>query len=103
MSLTNVKLGDSDDVWGKHRVTTQDCTGDASYPTNGYAVTAAQFGMRIIYGMVAVGGNAASFAYMWVYNQATGKLQAYNPTTGAEVAGNPNFSAVTPRMLVYGE
>jgi len=82
LALTLTKLADSDDIWGKHRVVVYDITGDTSYPTGGYAVTAAGFGMRRIYGMKDIGGNATSARLMYRFVTTNTKIIFEYPTGG---------------------
>jgi len=82
LALTLTKLPDSEDYWGKHRVVIYDITGDTSYPTGGYAVTAAGFGMRRIYGMKDIGGNATSARLMYRFDTTNTKIIFEYPTGG---------------------
>jgi hypothetical protein len=101
---------DSNDVWGKHRViVTTMATAGSDYVTGGFAVTPAQFGMRQIYGMDPIGGNAAGGAYMAAYNNSTGKVQLFNPTNTTPSVGpavevsNGGGVAASISFLVIGE
>jgi hypothetical protein len=111
VALGAAKLADTDDVWGKHRVSVWDLTGDATYAAGGYAVTAAQFGLRQIYGMKHIGGNTAGAGFMVQYNTGTGKVQFFNPTNTTPAVGpateattnQASVNSATVRMLVVGE
>jgi len=88
MALTFTKVPDAEDVWGKHRVTMFDIALDTSYPTNGYAITPANVGLRIIR-MAFVGGNggvgnAASLLFSW--DNVNNKLRAFYPSGGGAAA-----------------
>jgi len=84
MSLNSqVKVADSDDVWGKHRVSVWDFTGGSTdYVAGGYPLTAAQFGLYQITGIKAVGGNPAAAAYLVHYDTVNQKLMFEYPTGG---------------------
>ncbi len=82
MALTIADVADSEDVFGKHRTLVSDITGDASYPAGGYPVTAADFGIRRIYGMKFIGGNAASGALLPHFDTTNSKIMFLYPTGG---------------------
>lgn len=110
MAIGIAILADSLDVWGKHRVIVADLTGDASYATGGYAITAAQLGIRKIYGAEMMGGNAVGLSYMVGYNTGTGKIQFFNPTNttpsvgpATEVVATTNLTTATVRAVFIGE
>lgn len=76
---------------------------DASYPTGGYAVTAAQLGLGTVAGAVATTGGVqagASTAVQWYYNTATNKLQAFTAT--GEVANAVVLTNQTVNILAFG-
>jgi len=89
------------------RVTSTVITGDASYPTGGYALTAAQLGLSVVGDAIAsIAGSAtnnAADAASW--NQATGKLQLFTSgTTGAlvEQTAATNVSGITVKIIAFG-
>jgi hypothetical protein len=107
MAITVTPLGDGVDVLGRRRVLYADITLDASYPTGGYALSAAPFGLKGIIGMQVLGGNTASGPYEAFYNTQTGNLQVFyspggtSPPAGfVEVPNGTNLSAVTFRFLI---
>ena len=100
MALTRVKVPDSEDVWGKHRVVGQSITLDNSYPTGGYSITARDLGWSEITGVIRLGGNAAGAAYHMVYDTVNSKLMAFSG--GSEVANATDLSAAVVRVLFLG-
>jgi hypothetical protein len=100
MALTFTKLADSEDVWGKHRVSVWDVAGDTNYIAGGYALTAANFGMRRIYGAKQIGGNAAAGRLMTHIDTVTasGPFLMFLYPTGSTLAspsaiGDPILNA----------
>lgn len=74
-------------------------TPDTSYPTGGYALTPAQFGLVSI---IAVDANPSQGAgHPVVYNTTTGKLQWFT-SGGTEVANAVNLSANPAIVEVIG-
>jgi hypothetical protein len=86
---------------GPYRAVTIKVTGDASYPTGGYAVPASLFGANSFAPSGPIGGAnqgpppvAGSYGILGdcvgnpyaVINASTGKLQLFVATTGVEVA-----------------
>lgn len=74
-----------------------DVTGDASYPTGGYAITPAIFGLTT-FDFVLV---PSAKGYGANYNDATGKIVVY-ASAGTEVTAATNLSAVTFRIMAMG-
>lgn len=71
-------------------------TPDTSYPTGGYALTAAQLNCgRGIVGMSLLGANTAAAGYVVVWNTQTSKLQIY-------VAGTPLGTISAPLLNIAG-
>lgn len=107
MSATVTGVVSGDDVWGRHRVRMVTVTGDASYPTGGYALTGQQMGFRNIAGMTCMGGNTASVGIIPYWNTTTQKLQflyptetATSPNVGGDAPSGTNMSGVVFTMLV---
>lgn len=76
---------------------------DASYPTGGYALTAAQLGLSTVGAAICTAGGvqaAASTAIQWVYNVVTSKLQAFTAT--GEVAGAVVLTNQTVQVVAFG-
>ena len=71
-------------------------TGDASYPTGGYALT-----FPGITTVLFVDAQSSSSGHPAVWNYATGKLQFFT-SGGTEVTAATNLSAVTVRAAVLG-
>jgi hypothetical protein len=74
-------------------------TGDSSYATGGYAVTAANFNLNAITGIVCLGNNTARHA---VYDPTAGKVLFIVTATGAEVANTTNVATTAIPVVVYG-
>lgn len=87
MSLTIALVAGSNDVWGRYRVGTFDITLDTSYPTNGYAVTAALFaqGTQLL-GMMFIGGVKAAAEIIPIFDTANSKIACFFPSGGASAA-----------------
>jgi len=79
-------------------------TGDAAYPAGGYAVTAAQFGLRILSGIIELANNTAAAGFVLSYNSQTGKVQVLESAGSAaaltEVSGD--ISTLSWTILVVG-
>lgn len=88
MSLTFAAVADSLDTWGgRYQVQLWDITLDTSYPTNGYAVTAANFGAGPnLVGMQFVGGNKAAGELIPWFDTTAKKVVMYFPTGGGSAA-----------------
>lgn len=71
-------------------------TGDTSYVTGGYSVTAASVGLGQIRGASPAGANTTLYTGRW--NNATSKVEFVNG--GTEASGN--VSAVSVDMLFIG-
>jgi hypothetical protein len=88
-------------VPGEYTLTITDVVFDASYPTGGEPLTAAQLGLSTVKwaeAEVKVAGVGSVTAVR--YNEATAALLAY--TAAAEVANLTDLSAVTARVYAYG-
>lgn len=77
-----------------------DVTFDASYPTNGEPLTAADVGLASVLSVLAPIVQGAAVRHV-TYDIANAKLLAYAPG-GAEVANTTDLSAVTVRLVVRG-
>lgn len=82
MAASSTKYNDA--VPGAERFRDVDIALDNNYPTGGYAVTPALFGVNTItafqlggWTAVPAGGHASNQP---VYNRATGKIQVFGPT-----------------------
>ena len=97
MGLTITARPDGQDVFGKTRSRLFDITLDNNYPTNGYPVTAAQFGLRTIEGMDFIGGNAAGAVLKYAFDTTNSKIIALTPTGGSVAAAlsDPSIGAGT--------
>lgn len=78
-------------------VAVADVTGDDSYPTGGYPITPAIFGLTT-FDTVLV---PSSSGYTANYNAATGKIVVY-ASANTQVANAVDLSAVTFRILAMG-
>lgn len=81
----------------------------ADYPTGGYALTAATFGLAHIRDVIitGIGSSITAVSWVWIYNFTTGKLQAFGTGASAlaalgEAAANTDLSAFTVRVNVKG-
>jgi|SRR5579859_7944636 len=78
MAVTLAIVKDYGNVsWGNLRASLYTVTLDSSYPTGGYAITAAQVALRTLYGIKALGGNTATAGYVPAWNTQTVKLQMF--------------------------
>lgn len=99
MPLTSQRIRDGQDVWGMHMTCIRDFTGDASYPTGGYALTGTQFGFgnKPLDGVLCIGGDADAALFEVYYNNVTRKLIV--SSAGAEVVNGTDLSALVWRLL----
>lgn len=99
---------------GSEKLVTIKVTGDASYPTGGYAVTPALFGLVAfapsadangpnvpVAGSYAITADLQGNPYSGV-NPANGNLQLFVATTGAEVANTTNETGTSVLLEAYG-
>jgi hypothetical protein len=99
--------GGSENVWGRQRIRLVTITGDASYPTGGYALTGNQFGLRSIDGIIVLGCVTAATGIMPYWNTTTQKWQLFYPTNGAtspnageEIPNGTSVSTITFTVAV---
>jgi hypothetical protein len=94
--------------FGNLRARIVDVTLDSSYVTGGYAVTPAQVSLAEIYGATVLGNDAAATTSpVAIWNQSTGKLQAFvsngaSPALLNEAPGTTNLAAVVVRVMFIG-
>ena len=84
----------------------------ADYTTTGYTITPTTFGFQVIRELTVVSVSSASAstnfttAYLWQYNKATSKLQAFGGAASgvalAEVNASTDLSAITIRVIAEG-
>lgn len=74
-----------------------DITGDTSYPTGGYAITPAVFGLTTFDFVLVPSANG----YGATYNATTGKIVVY-ASANTEVTAATNLSAITFRVMAMG-
>ena len=98
MAITKTLVPDSSDVWGKHRVESYDITLDTSYPTGGYAISAANLGWSEITGVLELGGNSASGGYVAKWDKVNSKLMMFRSGgfTPAGTVAAPTFTGTAP-------
>lgn len=82
-----------------------DVTGDASYPTGGYAITPQNLGFNTI--IYCASGTISPQGYVPCWNQSTQKLQFFTsngagPAALAEVPNTTNISTATARLMFWG-
>jgi hypothetical protein len=80
-----------------------DITLDASYPANGYALKASDFGLSSIEAIIAP--HTAGYDFEW--DAPSSKLKAYRVGSGfslplAEVGATTSLASVTLRAIVIG-
>lgn len=94
MALSKTLVPDSEDVFGKQRVVSYDITPDTSYPTGGYAFTAANLGWSELKGMTVIGGNSASGGYKAHYDTVNKKIMVFRQAglTPAGTLSKPTFT-----------
>ena len=90
----------------KQRISVTTITGDSSYATNGYAITANQVGFSRITAVLAVGANTG---YVPVWDATNSKLKVFygdnnNASDGPliEVPAATDLSAVSFTVLAFG-
>lgn len=86
-------------VPGAKRQLAMTLTGDASYPTGGYPVTFATFGMNEAIEQVML--NPSSGAHLVVWDSVNSKIKFFT-AVATEVANAVNLSAVTVKALIIG-
>ena len=74
------------DVFGSQRISVVDVTGDAAYPTGGYAPTPGDVGLQNIDGALQIGGNPASALLKAHWDTTNKKTMFVYPTGGAGAA-----------------
>ena len=72
-------------------------TFDSSYNTGGEDITAADFGLGEVYGLIPMAGSPG---YTFQFIASTGKLLAFNGTT--QIAGAVNLSTLAVDFLAIG-
>lgn len=102
--------GDNEALITPWRARLQEITLDNSYPTGGYTIAPGDAGLSNIIG-AAVIGVPSGVGYWFLWNSTTGKLQAFEGSTGAasgdavefvEVANATDLSAVKVNLLFLG-
>lgn len=90
---------------GNERMVINTVTPDNNYPTGGYPITPAMFGLSIIKFIIADTSDNGSGAYVIPkYRYAAGKLQYVTITAGAlaEVNNGTDLSLYASRLLIFG-
>lgn len=115
MALSSTILQVTDGA-GPYKLVTIKVTGDASYPTGGYAVTPALFGGRMFAPSGPIGGanqgpppTVGSWSILGdcsgnpyaVINPANGNLQLFVATTGVEVANATSETGYSAILEAY--
>jgi hypothetical protein len=109
MAATAGRAGDNFNIFGTVPVSIDTFIPDTSYPTGGYAVTGALWGLASaggpgatsngIIGLTQISVNTAAALYQLVYNEQTGKVQIL--TAGAEVANATDLHTLIFGVIVY--
>ena len=94
-TVTTIRKG----VNGDQRYWQGTITGDTSYPTGGYAITAAQVGMNTIQSGIADNDTAASRLSSW--DQTNKKLKLFTALS-TEAANASNQSTITVPVFLFG-
>lgn len=88
-------------VHGDQRLTVTSVALDASYPTGGYAITAAQLGLNSVAHTISSVSVAGTGGIVHThYTPSTGKLSCYTAT--AEIANATDVSAETVEITAFG-
>jgi hypothetical protein len=99
------KIGDPDDVWGRHRVTFWTLTLSATaYVAGGFAVTGNTFGVKAILGIELVNVNpplSTTTSIVPQYNANTGFLQFFGTGTATTNALNEFVSASMTGVFTF--
>jgi hypothetical protein len=101
INLAKVNASPSASVIGDRIAAHTDFSGDASYPTGGYALPASigipsPDWVDVQFIPVAAAGIAA-------FNYSTQKLQFFTTLTGTEVANTTNLTTVVGRLYIRGK
>lgn len=100
MAITSLVLGSA--VPGNLRRVRAVVTGDSSYPTGGYTITPALFGLQFLGHAVCTGPvGASTVAADAALNQTTNKLMFLAPA-GSEVTAATNVSTISFNVEGYG-
>jgi hypothetical protein len=100
MALTRVTVPDSEDVFGKQRVVSQDITLDTSYPTGGYSIAPASLGWSEIKGVTIIGGNATAGGYKAHWDTTNKKLMVF---TAGGFTPEGEFTGTAAAQVFTGE
>lgn len=88
-------------VPGAGRITVTDVTFDASYPTGGEPLTAADLGLAVVdFGIATVKVAGTGSVTAVAYDVANAKLLAY--AAAAQIASTTDLSAVTATVVAFG-
>ena len=78
-----------------------DITFDNSYATGGWAVTPANLGMSVIYGMIALGPQVAAAGSLITYDPVNGKLLAFKSTAAGSLFGEIAAADLNTRVCRF--
>lgn len=99
ITIGQVNLPSRNHVIGNRREVVMDATLDNSYPTGGYALTAATLGIDIALDFVQA--IATTTGHTFAYDYANSKLKAYSG--GTEITNATDLSAVVVRLIGHGK
>lgn len=112
MAQIYTRVPDGDDVWGRERVAFKDVTSAASpgYPSGGFTLNAADFGLKYFRGIDVVGGNVSQGTYGIIVDLGTSFVGALPLTAklrlfsalGTEVTASTDVSALKIRLQAIG-
>ena len=99
ITIAKVNVDSRNHVIGNRREVCVDATLDNSYPTNGYALTAATLGVDMSLDFIVA--FATTTGHTFAYDYANSKLKAYSG--GTEVSNATDLSAVVVRIVAHGK
>lgn len=110
MALTVAKITGADHISGNMRVKVRTVTFDASYPTGGEALTAADFGLKKLFEVRPHGAFRNTDATLGIavsYDHTNSKLVAYWDNAGVasglpEVTNTTDLSTYSGRVTAIG-
>lgn len=116
MAVSYKRVRDSIDVWGRTRVEFKDfiAPSGTTYPSGGFVINAATFGLKIFRGIAIVGGDVSQGTYFGVFDfgtsfpsagaqvlPATVKLRLFT-ASGTELSGTVGSTGYNIRIAGYG-
>jgi len=100
LSLAQVNTPRRNHVIGNRREVVTDFTCDTSYPTGGYALTAATLGVDLSLDFVQVSGSPGGYSFEYDYSAKKLKIWA---SQGTEVSNATDLHTLTGRLVAHGK